>query len=642
MAATYQNLRAVTAGVEPVSLLPGQLCFNLPDKILYVGDGSDSKTSFDGTQVPGVPGAGWYALPMDFESLGGYFVANPQYYGDTPADQQVLTWNETANHPVWSSSGGGGPAVQVYATTNAAVDAAPGATVSDKISAAIVVSFPEEGDVAVVAGIYGDAYEGLYVYSGTEWIKGAPYASPTDASYTAKGVTQLADTATTKTGTSDTTAVTPKSLQDKVTDDTATTDSNLIASATAVKTVADAAAAAQTLAETGGAISGSTLYVSTLGNDTTAQRGTTKAFATLGAALTAASNGDTIYMSPGTFTENVTLTKGVNLIGSYNDQSALAGTSLVGNFVLDLNSPPTNVSISHIRFKSNNPDPSFRVANHVLTSGATIVSDCIFGQQGQNTTQFAIQTDAVNWNGGLYLRRPDIDGNLKHSAGSILDGANGYLVMEGLEGTGAGNWYYYVEAGNLEIRSASSSISPIYHTGGVVGIFDAINGLAANTSANVTIFGGTGFGYKSVADPVCSVIFKGSNVNNESTVSIGANTVYGWDSLSILPSKIVLDPGAIALSGDPDYQGLYLSQGRPSIDVLGVPDDDFEPSNTVGRLVTDAAGTFHVVTASLQFVAAPTASADAGKVGQVAIDATYLYVHNGTAWTRIALDTTPW
>ena len=69
MALTVQNLRAIGAGVEPTSLLPGQIAFNVTDKMLYVGDGSSFKTNFDGTQVPGVTGAGWYAMPMDFDSL---------------------------------------------------------------------------------------------------------------------------------------------------------------------------------------------------------------------------------------------------------------------------------------------------------------------------------------------------------------------------------------------------------------------------------------------------------------------------------------------------------------------------------------------------------------------------------------------
>jgi hypothetical protein len=176
MALTVQNLRAVGTGVEPASLLPGQIAFNVTDKVIYVGNGSNSKTNFDGTQVAGVPGGGWYAMPMDFDSLGEYFVANPAYYGDLPTDQQVLAWSTALNHPIWISGGGGGGS-QVYMVSNAAVAAAPGATTSAKISAAIGVVSPDEGNVTIVTGLPDDVYEGLYFFT-TEWVKGAAYAYP--------------------------------------------------------------------------------------------------------------------------------------------------------------------------------------------------------------------------------------------------------------------------------------------------------------------------------------------------------------------------------------------------------------------------------------------------------------------------------
>ena len=49
MSLTVQNLRAVGTGVEPTSLLPGQIAFNITDKVIYVGDGSSFQTNFDGT-----------------------------------------------------------------------------------------------------------------------------------------------------------------------------------------------------------------------------------------------------------------------------------------------------------------------------------------------------------------------------------------------------------------------------------------------------------------------------------------------------------------------------------------------------------------------------------------------------------------
>jgi hypothetical protein len=174
MAITVQNLRAIGTGVAPTSLLPGQLAFNVADKVIYVGDDSNFKTSFDGTQVAGVPNEGWYSMPMDFNSLGDYYLPNPEYYGDIPEDRFVLTWNAGVSHPVWSSLGG-----NVYLTTNAAVTAAPGATLTQKINS-INVEAPLEGDTTIVVGTPGETYEGLYFYDNgsTSWVFGAHYAFP--------------------------------------------------------------------------------------------------------------------------------------------------------------------------------------------------------------------------------------------------------------------------------------------------------------------------------------------------------------------------------------------------------------------------------------------------------------------------------
>ena len=169
MALTLQQLRSTATGVEPLSLLPGQIAFNVVDKVIYVGDGTSFKTSFDGTTVPGVAGNGWYSMPMDFSLLNNYYVANPEFYGDVPTDQQVLSWSDALNHPIWTTGSGGG-GNQVYITTNAAVAVAPGATVSDKITTAIGVVSPDEGDVAIVTGLPDDVYEGLYFFT-TSWVK---------------------------------------------------------------------------------------------------------------------------------------------------------------------------------------------------------------------------------------------------------------------------------------------------------------------------------------------------------------------------------------------------------------------------------------------------------------------------------------
>lgn len=175
MTLTLQNLRSLTPGVKPSTLAPGQLCFNLADEVMFVGDGSSFQTSFDGTQVGGTPGEGWFSLPLNLNGFSQYFIEEPSLYSPAPTDGQVLVYSSSIGKPVWSSSPGG---ASVYTTTNAAVLAAPGSSTSAKISSALGVT-PVEADSVIVSGVPGDTYQGYYLFTGGNWQYAAGYADPT-------------------------------------------------------------------------------------------------------------------------------------------------------------------------------------------------------------------------------------------------------------------------------------------------------------------------------------------------------------------------------------------------------------------------------------------------------------------------------
>ena len=105
--------------------------------------------------------------------------------------------------------------------------------------------------IVVVAGSIPSAANNgdWFISDGSTWTHLAVGPVQVPASYTQQGVVQLADTAAVYAGTSDTTAVTPDSLSSNMSDSVTTADSHIIASSTAVKTVADAAAAAQVTAD---------------------------------------------------------------------------------------------------------------------------------------------------------------------------------------------------------------------------------------------------------------------------------------------------------------------------------------------------------------------------------------------------------
>jgi hypothetical protein len=143
---------------------------------MYVGDGTSFKTSFDGTQVPGVAGQGWFTIPLTFNALADYYVVNPEYYNDNPLANQVLTWDGNAGHAIWSDPDAIGGAA--YLTTNALVAAAPGLGVSEKITNALGV-VPQETDTVIVSGSSGETYQGFYQFVTGSWRFAAQNAFPT-------------------------------------------------------------------------------------------------------------------------------------------------------------------------------------------------------------------------------------------------------------------------------------------------------------------------------------------------------------------------------------------------------------------------------------------------------------------------------
>ena len=177
MSMILQNLRSVSPGVVPSALKPGQLCFNLVDEVMFVGDGSSYYTTFDGTQTVAPPDSGWFSIPLALGELSRYLLQNPEAYGPPAINNQVLAYSSSLGKPVWVDASTFGSS-SVYTTTNTAVASSPGATVSDKISAAIGAT-PVEADSVIVTGVPGDVYQGLYLFQTGNWTFAAGYADPT-------------------------------------------------------------------------------------------------------------------------------------------------------------------------------------------------------------------------------------------------------------------------------------------------------------------------------------------------------------------------------------------------------------------------------------------------------------------------------
>jgi hypothetical protein len=65
MAQSLQFLRSTTPGQKPTQLDPGQIAFNLADKLLFIGDGSNSIVDQNGNVTAGVAGFGFFTSDLD-------------------------------------------------------------------------------------------------------------------------------------------------------------------------------------------------------------------------------------------------------------------------------------------------------------------------------------------------------------------------------------------------------------------------------------------------------------------------------------------------------------------------------------------------------------------------------------------------
>lgn len=436
-----------------------------------------------------------------------------------------------------------------------------------------------------------------WMSDGSTWVFLDVGYNTATATTSTPGVVQLATNAEVQAGTNLDHAVTPAGLQSKLSDSTSTTSSTTIASSSAVKAAFDAATDA---ASTSPLCTSNVLFVnSTKGNNATAQRGTAKPFATLTAALAACSEGDYIYIAPGTYTENPVINKGITILGTYQDIGTWQGTKILGNTQLSLSAAAVrNCALYNLYFISANSTPPFEVTAHATAAGNTIIGNCAFTQQtATDVTHFCFRTAATNWVRAVYTRNCSFDGNVKHNAGTAA-GASGYLVMDNTIGTGSSNYYYTVATGTVEFRNPSQALSPVFQSGGVVS-FTNCTSFTSNSATTTTIFGGTGFNYKGSAVSVGTgtVYFGGGYNSAGGKVDIGANLVYGWSNLNIAPSNLTVNGSAVAYTTavPAAANAVVFQQTRPGYDLLKTT-SSVTAANQLATVVDSSTGIFYSVT----------------------------------------------
>ena len=103
-------------------------------------------------------------------------------------------------------------------------------------------------------------------------------------------------------------------------------------------------------------------------------------YSTIAAAVAASSSGDTIAIQPGTYTENITLKNGVNIVGLVNFGGSGGGTKIVGKLID--NGGAVNSNIYNLSFDTNS---DFCIA--LTGSGTIVATNCRFN--ATNNTIFS-------------------------------------------------------------------------------------------------------------------------------------------------------------------------------------------------------------------------------------------------------------
>ena len=283
-------------------------------------------------------------------------------------------------------------------------------------------------------------------------------------------------------------------------------------------------------------------YVSTTnGNDTTGTYGTTLAFDTIQGAIDGMGFGEkTIFIAPGTYTEDITIQSGddCHLVGLNAEGQIEDGVEIVGNLNITYTGAGNGGDTTFTNIKFRNPSivtaaATITVAGTAQTSGEITFDNCrIERTYGTDlTTQWAFEGSGT-WSVPVNFNNCAFQGSIKMGAGAA-DGSGATLVLRNSQGFSVSD-YITLETGTIKVLNTPEFLCPIKQTGGFVQVSDVGLGILSSSSTLNTVFGGLGYSYQGTAASVGTglIEFSGS-VPAQGIVDIGANVQYGLDGLTM-------------------------------------------------------------------------------------------------------------
>ena len=311
------------------------------------------------------------------------------------------------------------------------------------------------------------------------------------------------------------------------------------------------------LALTPTAMATTTWYVNgATGNDTNNCLSPTTACKTIGHAISLASSGDSIMVAAATYTENLTISKSLKIIGSGASTTIIDGGNVAT--VVRISSGTASVTLSAVSIRDGMAtsggglynsgtltiNSSIVTANHSKVSGGSTLGGGIFnggvltinnstisgnGATASGRFEYAYGGGIANNNGKLTINESTISGNGAgltakgylngHAYGggianlqgtlainnSTLSGNNavGALYIEGSSGGGISNGGT-LTISNTTISGNSALPKGLGHGGGISGTATIQNSIVANNSAGNCSGTMTSNGYNLSSDSTCN------------------------------------------------------------------------------------------------------------------------------------------
>ena len=259
---------------------------------------------------------------------------------------------------------------------------------------------------------------------------------------------------------------------------------------------------------------------------------------TIQAAIDAASVGDTVYVDPGTYTENLRLRSGVNVVGSGFATTILRG---VGNTNVVTSSGVTNSRFEGFKITRNGNNDN---AGVVINGGSLLL----------NNNWITGNRNGVRINGGS----PIIRNNIIDQNGSAADGLLNYgvislsatpLIANNLISSNTGAGIYLGWAASAGTQVINNTVD--HNTDNGIWCYNGANALIKN---NIFTHNSTGISASHGSIPLISF--------ND----VWGNNWLNYDS----QSGGVANPGPGDISADPRFDPAVMDQMRPYFKLMAV------------------------------------------------------------------------